>query len=104
MDYWVYAGPGCGNLGGIRQHESGPSLGEFKWHGVGPLFKNEMQTMLPYTKNSSFNTKDAQSIVQSENTNDNLWDTIQKKTNKYGNEISQKAKDLINDAKSWFKH
>ncbi len=72
--------------------------------GVGPLFKNEMQTMLPYTKNSSFNTKDAQSIVQSENTNDNLWDTIQKKTNKYGNEISQKAKDLINDAKSWFKH
>ncbi|AFS00395.1 PBP1A family penicillin-binding protein [Lentilactobacillus buchneri] len=72
--------------------------------GVGPLFKNEMQTMLPYTKNSSFNTKDAQSIVQGESSNDNLWDTIQKKTNQYGNQIEQKAKDLIDDAKSWFKH
>ena len=72
--------------------------------GVGPLFKNEMQTMLPYTKNSSFNTKDAQSIVQGESSNDNLWDTIQKKTNQYGNQIEQKAKNLIDDAKSWFKH
>ncbi|MCT2898675.1 PBP1A family penicillin-binding protein [Lentilactobacillus buchneri] len=72
--------------------------------GVGPLFKNEMLTMLPYTKNSSFNTKDAQSIVQGESSNDNLWDTIQKKTNQYGNQIEQKAKDLIDDAKSWFKH
>lgn len=72
--------------------------------GVGPLFKNEMQTMLPYTKNSTFNTQDAQSIVQGENNNDNLWDTIQKKSNEYGNEIEQKAKDLINNAKGWFKH
>ena len=72
--------------------------------GVGPLFKNEMQTMLPYTKNSSFNTQDAQSIVQGESSNDNLWDTIQKKTNQYGNQIEQKAKDLIDDAKSWFNH
>ncbi|KRK89929.1 PBP1A family penicillin-binding protein [Lentilactobacillus sunkii] len=72
--------------------------------GVGPLFKNEMQTMLPYTKNSSFGTKDAQSIVQSESSNDNLWDTIQKKTNQYGNQIEQKARDFINDAKGWFKH
>ncbi|MGF2383992.1 PBP1A family penicillin-binding protein [Lentilactobacillus otakiensis] len=72
--------------------------------GVGPLFKNEMQTMLPYTKNSTFDTKDAQSIVQGESSNDNLWDTIQKKSNEYGNQIEQKAKDLIDDAKGWFKH
>lgn len=73
--------------------------------GVGPLFRNEMQTMLPYTKNSSFNTKDAQTIVQDENKdNGNLWDTIQKKTDEYSNKFEQKAKDFINDAKSWFKH
>lgn len=72
--------------------------------GVGPLFKNEMQTMLPYTKNSSFDTKDAQSLVQSQSSNDNIWDTIQKKSSQYGNQIEQKAKDLIDDAKSWFNH
>lgn len=72
--------------------------------GVGPLFKNEMQTMLPYTKNSTFNTKDAQTIVQGESNNDNLWDTIQKKTDEYSNKFEQKAKEFVDDAKSWFGH
>lgn len=72
--------------------------------GVGPLFKNEMQTMLPYTKNSTFNTKDAQTIVQGESNNDNLWDTIQKKTDEYSNKFEQKAKEFVDDAKSWFDH
>lgn len=71
--------------------------------GMGPLFRNEMQTMLPYTKNSSFDTKDAQTIVQDQQHNDdNLWDTIQKKTEQYSDKIGQKAKDFFNDAKKWF--
>lgn len=71
--------------------------------GMGPLFRNEMQTMLPYTKNSSFNTKDAQTIVQDQqNSHNNLWDTIQKKTEQYSDSIGQKAKRFIDDAKKWF--
>ncbi|WP_040472041.1 PBP1A family penicillin-binding protein [Lentilactobacillus kisonensis] len=72
--------------------------------GVGPLFKNEMQTMLPYTKNSTFNTKDAQSIVQDQTNNGSVWDTIQKKTNEYSSQVEEKAKQLIDDAKNWFGH
>ncbi|WP_056949072.1 PBP1A family penicillin-binding protein [Lentilactobacillus kisonensis] len=72
--------------------------------GVGPLFKNEMQTMLPYTKNSTFNTKDAQSIVQDQTNNGSVWDTIQKKTNEYSSQVEEKAKQLIDDVKNWFGH
>lgn len=59
--------------------------------------------MLPYTKDTSFDTKDAQTIVQNQqNRNESVWDTIQKKTEQYSNTIGQKAKDFINDAKKWF--
>ncbi len=70
--------------------------------GMGPLFRTEMQTMLPYTKNTSFDTKDAQSIAQADQQgHGNFWDTIQKKTEQYSDSVGKAAKNLIDDAKKW---
>ena len=76
--------------------------------GVGPLFQNEMSGMLPYTKNTQFNTDDAQTIVANRNKNknkasDSFWGGVQEKADEYANnigqganEIKQKAADFIN--------
>ncbi|WP_268912934.1 PBP1A family penicillin-binding protein [Lentilactobacillus sp. SPB1-3] len=72
--------------------------------GVGALFRNEMQTMLPYTKNSSFDTEDASTLAKEKNNNSNnsVWNTIQDKANQVGSALEDKAKDLIDGAKSLF--
>ncbi|GAY72808.1 multimodular transpeptidase-transglycosylase [Lentilactobacillus kosonis] len=71
--------------------------------GVGALFRNEMQTMLPYTKNSSFNTEDAATLAKdkSKESSSSVWNTIQDKANEVGSSLEDKAKDLIDDAKNW---
>ncbi|WP_283678298.1 PBP1A family penicillin-binding protein [Lentilactobacillus sp. Marseille-Q4993] len=72
--------------------------------GVGSLFRNEMQTMLPYTKNDSFDTQDAQTLAQGKKSDSgsDVWNQIEDKASEAGDYIKKKASDLIDDAKSLF--
>ncbi len=71
--------------------------------GLGPLFRNEMQTILPYTKDTSFGVQDAQTMAKSNNNNiDDVWNTIQNKANQYANNFTSQAKQWLNDAKNLF--
>ncbi len=104
MDHRIYPDLVVATWEGFDSTSQAHHLENLSGTGVGPLFKNEMQTMLPYTKNSTFNTKDAQSIVQDQTNNGSVWDTIQKKTNEYSSQVEEKAKQLIDDVKNWFGH
>lgn len=75
---------------------------------VGPLFRNEMQTMLPYTSNTQFKVKDAQTISKTK-TKTSFWDDLQNKASEYTDDFSegtssikQKAEQVIDKAKSLF--
>lgn len=75
--------------------------------GVAPLFKNEMQAILPYTNNTAFNTQDAATIAKSgKNDSSSLWDSISKSASDVGDSVAkgasgaaQAVKDLWGRAK-----
>ncbi len=88
---------------GFDSTNSAHHLENLSGTGVGALFRNEMQTMLPYTKNTSFDTEDAETMAKGNNqgSGDSIWSTIQDKANEVGSQFEEKAKDFIDDAKSW---
>lgn len=77
--------------------------------GVGPLFRNEMQSILPYTANTAFNTKDAATIAKGESggSSSSIWDSVAKGASDFSDKVTkgasgaaQAAKDLWDQAKS----
>lgn len=91
---------------GFDNSDSNHHLENLSGAGVGPLFKNEMEGMLPATKQTSFDTSDAQTIVAKENSekkNSNIWNSVTDQAGKYAkdvgqgiNKAKQKAADLFN--------
>lgn len=76
--------------------------------GEGPLFQAEMQGILPNTKGTSFDTKDASTLANaqsngSSNSTSNIWDSVQKGIDNAGksfNNVADKVKSWWEKAKS----
>lgn len=60
--------------------------------GVAPLFKTELETILPYTKNTSFKVEDAATIAQRRQHN-----SPQNWFNHFNGEMRKKVEDTINN-------
>lgn len=71
-----------------RQH----FLQEGSEQGIGPLFKNEMTNILPTTKNTSFEVKDAAQMVQQQKHH-----TAGSWTQGFGDNLKHKVQDTINN-------
>ncbi|GAX02637.1 penicillin-binding protein 2A [Secundilactobacillus pentosiphilus] len=70
--------------------------------GVGPLFKTEMQEILPYTKQTQFDTQDASTLAKASKSDDNFWDSVQKGAGSVGDQIEQGANDAVDTVKNWW--
>lgn len=58
--------------------------------GIGPLFKNEMQEIIPTTKETPFRVKDAQTMVsQHDSTNSSHWNSFKQKASKVTADFDQ---------------
>lgn len=72
--------------------------------GEGPLYQAEMQSILPNTKGTAFNTKDASTIAKAESSgtsssnSSDVWDSVQKGIDNAGKSFSNAA----NTVKSWW--
>jgi penicillin-binding protein 2A len=71
--------------------------------GEGPLYQAEMQSILPNTKGTAFNTKDASTIAKAANNNSgtdatDIWDSVQKGIDNAGKSFNNAA----NTVKSWW--
>ena len=68
------------------------------------LYKNEMENILPNTKQTSFGTKDAATLANQSSTDNSasgssVWDDVQKGANKVGKTVSDAAKNWFSSAK-----
>lgn len=70
--------------------------------GVGPLFKTQMEQILPYTKQTPFETKDATSLAKAANSSSSVWDDIQNGAADIGNQIERGASSAANTVKRWW--
>lgn len=70
--------------------------------GVGPLFKTEMQEILPYTKQTQFDTQDASTLAKASKSDNNFWDNVQKGAGSVGDQIEKGANDAVNTVKNWW--
>lgn len=70
--------------------------------GVGPLFKTEMEEILPYTKQTQFDTQDASTLAKASKSDDNFWDNVQKGAGSVGDQIEQGANNAVDTVKSWW--
>ncbi|AKP65481.1 PBP1A family penicillin-binding protein [Levilactobacillus koreensis] len=71
--------------------------------GEGPLYQAEMQAILPNTKGTAFDTKDASTIAKAENnsvgsSSSDIWDQVQKSIDNAGKQFNNAA-DTV---KSWW--
>lgn len=69
--------------------------------GEGPLFQAEMQGILPNTKGTSFDTKDASTLAKGEgssSSSSDLWDSVQNGFENAGKTIGNAADKV----KSWW--
>ncbi|WP_286136899.1 transglycosylase domain-containing protein [Philodulcilactobacillus myokoensis] len=81
--------------------------------GIGPLFKNEMQSIIPTTKQNNFDVSDAQTMAEDKNkgkSSNNIWNNIENGADKFSsdvgkgvNSIKNGANNLYQKAKQWFK-
>ncbi|WP_334328353.1 PBP1A family penicillin-binding protein [Companilactobacillus sp. HBUAS59699] len=73
-------------------------------NGVASLFKNEMSNILPYTDQTDFGVKDAATIANEDNDNDNSSGSndIVKSFQDGVNNIKDKASEWYNDVKNFF--
>ncbi|MCK8606650.1 transglycosylase domain-containing protein [Apilactobacillus ozensis] len=72
--------------------------------GVGPLFKQEMQQIIPTTKNSNFDVKDASSMVQEKNKPANgsdTWENIKNGVSKFGSSIKDGFNNIKQNTENW---
>ncbi|MFC6206044.1 PBP1A family penicillin-binding protein [Levilactobacillus tongjiangensis] len=71
--------------------------------GEGPLYQAEMQAILPNTKGTAFDTKDASTIAKGEDnsssSDSDIWDQVQEGINNAGKSFNSAA----NTVKSWWK-
>ncbi|MEJ6400483.1 transglycosylase domain-containing protein [Nicoliella lavandulae] len=74
--------------------------------GIGPLFRSEMASIIPTTKQTQFNTQDAQSIVDAQNnqssSNSNIWDNVKKSGNSVGKSIENGFDAVKKQTGKWF--
>ncbi|WP_373305655.1 PBP1A family penicillin-binding protein [Secundilactobacillus yichangensis] len=71
--------------------------------GVGPLFKTEMEEILPYTKQTQFDTQDASTLARASKSDNNFWDSVQKGAGSVGDQIEQGANNAVDTVKSWWR-
>ncbi len=70
--------------------------------GVGPLFKTEMEEILPYTKQTKFDTQDASTLAKASKSDNNFWDNVQQGAGSVGDQIQQGANNAANTVKKWW--
>lgn len=84
---------------GFDNSKSNHHLENLSGTGLGPLFKTQMEQILPYTKNYEFNTKNSQSIIDGKNDNNtenkkSWYDQFSKKTNEFKDNFEKGASDI----------
>lgn len=77
-------------------------LGNLSGTGVGPLFKTEMEEILPYTKQTKFDTQDASTLAKASKSDNNFWDNVQQGAGSVGDQIQQGANNAANTVKKWW--
>lgn len=96
---------------GFDSTSSKQHLEDVSGTGEGPLFQAEMQGILPNTKGTSFDTKDASTLAKaqnnssssSSNSSSDIWDSVQKGIDNAGksfNNVADKVKSWWEKAKS----
>ncbi|MTV82608.1 PBP1A family penicillin-binding protein [Lactobacillus sp. CRM56-3] len=70
--------------------------------GVGPLFKTEMEEILPYTKQTPFNTQDASTLAKASKSSNSFWSNVQKGAGNVGDQIQQGANNAVDSVKKWW--
>ncbi|WP_056947704.1 PBP1A family penicillin-binding protein [Secundilactobacillus odoratitofui] len=87
---------------GFDNTNSSHHLENLSGTGVGPLFKTEMEEILPYTKQTSFNTKDAATLAKASQSNSSFWDNVQNGASSVGDQIEQGASNAADTVKKWW--
>ncbi|UQS85248.1 PBP1A family penicillin-binding protein [Apilactobacillus apisilvae] len=93
---------------GFDTTNSNHHLENLSGNGVGPLFRNEMQQILPTTGNNNFSVKDAQSQYDDDHPNTNnksnsgIWNSIQDGASKFSNNVEKGFDSIKNGAGSLF--
>ncbi len=72
--------------------------------GISTLFKTELQEILPYTKQTSFNTKDAATLAKASKSanNSSFWGNVQNGASQVGKKIKKGASSAANSVKKWW--
>lgn len=72
--------------------------------GISTLFKTELQEILPYTKQTSFNTKDAATLAKASKSanNSSFWGNVQNGASQVGKQIKKGASSAANSVKKWW--
>lgn len=84
------------------------TLAETTYTNTNTLFKDELTQMLPNTKQTSFDTKDAATLAGNKSSSSsNIWDNLENNTSEFGDKVAQgaqsikqKASELWSNAKS----
>ncbi|UQS86725.1 PBP1A family penicillin-binding protein [Nicoliella spurrieriana] len=91
---------------GFDDTNSNHHLENLSGTGIGPLFKSEMSSIIPTTKQTQFNTEDAQTIIDQRNSNnnksDNVWDNVKKSGNNIGKNIENGFDTVKKQTSKWF--
>lgn len=70
--------------------------------GVGPLFKTEMEEILPYTKQTSFNVKDASTLAKAQQSDSSFWDNVTNGASSVGDQVKQGVNNAADTVKRWW--
>ncbi|MBW1605717.1 transglycosylase domain-containing protein [Lactobacillus sp. Sy-1] len=95
---------------GFDDTNSNHHLENLSGTGIGPLFKSEMTSIIPTTKQTQFDTKDAQSIIDERNSannsgsssSSNLWNNVKDSGNSIGKNIENGFDAVKKQTSKWF--
>lgn len=87
---------------GFDSTNSSHHLENLSGTGVGPLFKTEMEEILPNTKQTPFNTKDASTLAKASQSDNSFWDNVQDGAASVGDQIKQGADNAADTVKKWW--
>ncbi|WP_137597344.1 PBP1A family penicillin-binding protein [Paucilactobacillus kaifaensis] len=79
------------------------TLNESTYVNTNTLFKTEMTKILPNTKQTEFDTKDAATLAQNKsNSSTDVWDELQNGASEFGDKVSQGANSVGQKASEWW--
>ncbi len=79
------------------------TLSDTSYVNTNTLFKTEMTQILPNTKQTEFNTKDAATLAKNKDDSaTSVWDEVQNGASQFGDKVSQGASSFGQKAADWW--